>query len=134
MARFLSGILVAMLMVSAMAIGAASAREISAGPIWNNWDAQNKCPNVCAPGTWNGNWRTVQPGMNSVCSCDFPHRPRQGGYGPRPRIQQVIAGPIWGNWDAPGKCTRACGGQQFWDGNWRTVAPGQSTCDCYVPR
>ena len=134
MMRFLARCLTLACLLLGIGLGAAAAKDISAGPIWNNWDAQNKCPGVCAPGTWNGNWRTVQAGVNSVCSCDFPRRPRHGGNWPPYRIQQIMAGPIWGNWDAPGKCTRACGGPKLWDGNWRTVGPGQSTCDCYVPR
>ena len=41
-----------------------------AGPIWNNNDAQGKCPNVCDRNqrVWTGEWRTV--GFNkSVCTC-----------------------------------------------------------------
>ncbi|WP_454916883.1 mannan-binding protein [Xanthobacter sediminis] len=50
------------------------------------------------------------------------------------RADWVSAGPIWNNMDAQGKCPRVCGGPGRWDGNWRTVAPGRSTCDCRVGR
>lgn len=45
--------------------------EIQAGPIWNEGDAQKKCPNVCAQvrQPWNGLWRTTVWGTMSVCSC-----------------------------------------------------------------
>lgn len=45
--------------------------EIQAGPIWNEGDAQKKCPNVCGQvrQPWNGLWRTTVWGQMSVCSC-----------------------------------------------------------------
>lgn len=46
------------------------AYDIPAGPIWNQADAQAKCPKVCEPfGGWNGNWATTRPGQMSVCGC-----------------------------------------------------------------
>ncbi len=47
--------------------------DVLAGPIWNNDDAQVKCPVVCASygGTWNGQWNTVVEGKMSVCGCVF---------------------------------------------------------------
>ena len=50
----------------------ATAHDVNAGPIWNNGDAQQKCPNVCvAPETWNGQWRTTVPNRMSVCGCNY---------------------------------------------------------------
>jgi hypothetical protein len=44
-----------------------------AGPIWNNGDANSKCPAVCGPGMrWSGQWRTTVPGRMSVCECVTP--------------------------------------------------------------
>ena len=42
---------------------------IEAGPIWNQTDAERKCPDVAKAngGTWNGQWRTTVPGSMSVC-------------------------------------------------------------------
>ena len=46
-------------------------RNFGAGPIWNNADAQQKCPSVCDShhGRWTGTWNTVNFGRNSVCQC-----------------------------------------------------------------
>ena len=47
--------------------------DVLAGPIWNQEDAEKKCPVVCASygGTWNGQWKTVVSGKMSVCGCTF---------------------------------------------------------------
>ena len=49
----------------------AFALDAKAGPIWNNHDAQVKCPVACAAlgGHWNGQWRTTVEGKKSVCGC-----------------------------------------------------------------
>ncbi len=46
-----------------------SAKDVKAGPIWNNEDAQVKCPVAAAAvgGEWNGQWRTTVWGKESVC-------------------------------------------------------------------
>ncbi|AIT63281.1 mannan-binding lectin [Coxiella burnetii] len=46
-------------------------KDFPAGPIWNQADAQNKCPPVCAShgARWTGNWHTVREGRQSVCQC-----------------------------------------------------------------
>jgi hypothetical protein len=48
-----------------------SCQDVNAGPIWSNPDAQGKCPAVCADvaRTWNGQWKTTQQGVMSVCGC-----------------------------------------------------------------
>lgn len=57
--------------------GSALAVDVNAGPIWNQGDAQGKCPSVCsnAKMTWNGNWTTTVPGQMSVCGCNPPAQP-----------------------------------------------------------
>jgi Mannan-binding protein len=47
----------------------ASAKDVKAGPIWNNEDAKIKCPVAAAAvgGEWNGQWRTTISGKESVC-------------------------------------------------------------------
>jgi Mannan-binding protein len=47
----------------------ATARDVKAGPIWNNEDAQVKCPVAAAAvgGAWNGQWTTTIQGKESVC-------------------------------------------------------------------
>jgi hypothetical protein len=49
----------------------AQTRDIEAGPIWNNDDAQTKCPNVCQQqgAQWTGQWVTTVQGKMSVCNC-----------------------------------------------------------------
>ncbi|GHB22545.1 hypothetical protein GCM10007094_08390 [Pseudovibrio japonicus] len=51
--------------------------DVEAGPIWNQLDAEEKCPQVAAEagGTWNGQWTTTIPGEMSVCGVDFPDDP-----------------------------------------------------------
>jgi FtsP/CotA-like multicopper oxidase with cupredoxin domain len=48
--------------------------NISAGPIFSNADAQQKCPQACTvqKSTWSGNWVTTIPGQRSVCQCCPP--------------------------------------------------------------
>lgn len=44
-------------------------RNVNAGPIWNQQDAQVKCPVVAyaVGGRWTGGWRTTREGQMSVC-------------------------------------------------------------------
>lgn len=46
-------------------------RTITIGPIWNNNDANYKCPRVCfnRGSRWTGQWWTVRPSQASVCQC-----------------------------------------------------------------
>jgi hypothetical protein len=46
-------------------------RDIEAGPIWHQQDAQDKCPRLCEfrSGKWTGQWRTTIEGRMSVCEC-----------------------------------------------------------------
>lgn len=48
---------------------AARNRNVNAGPIWNQRDAELKCPVVgfAVGGRWTGAWRTVREGQMSVC-------------------------------------------------------------------
>ncbi len=94
MNRLASGIpacLVALLIVTGAArlraaeMNQALPNEIKAGPIWNEGDAQKKCPNVCAQvhQPWSGLWRTTVWGTMSVCSCGASSggMPMPGGVG-----------------------------------------------------
>jgi Mannan-binding protein/Beta/Gamma crystallin len=47
----------------------ATAKDVEAGPIWNNNDAKVKCPAAAAAVNrkWNGQWRTTVNGKASVC-------------------------------------------------------------------
>tara|TARA_R110000772_G_scaffold49100_1_gene112210 strand:+ start:3119 stop:3970 length:852 start_codon:yes stop_codon:yes gene_type:complete len=48
-------------------------RNVNAGPIWNQQDAETKCPAVAASqsGKWTGQWRTTVQGKMSVCEIEF---------------------------------------------------------------
>lgn len=101
-------------------------RSIEVGPIWNQFDAERKCPDAArkAGGTWTGDWRTTRPGMSE---CDIAGD--RGGGGKHERW--VEAGPIWNMLDADRKCpqvAQAAGGK--WTGQWKTTRPGQmSVCE-----
>ena len=62
---------------------AAQVTTTGTGPIWNNSDAQGKCPAVCARANmgWKGVWRTVRPGTQSECDCVGRAAGPQGGGG-----------------------------------------------------
>lgn len=98
----------------------ADTKNVNAGPIWNQQDAQVKCPATCSPNNvkWNGQWWTTVWGQMSVCSSD------QAG--------AVQAGPIWNNDDAQTKCP-AVFAQDKWNGQWWTTVPNQmSVCSCVI--
>lgn len=107
------------LTAAAAAQNACSGVNLEAGPIWNNADAQQKCPEACGNYTWNGQWRTTVEGQMSVCGCV-------------PSTVALEAGPIWGNDDAPNKCRNTCGNAgRKWTGQWWTTVQGRmSVCQC----
>lgn len=97
----------------------ALAFDVNAGPIWNNNDAQSKCPAVCGGLKWNGQWTTTVPGQMSVCGT------QQG--------VDVPVGPIWNNTDAQTKCPAQLS-KVTWSGQWTTTVWGRmSVCGCNPP-
>jgi hypothetical protein len=44
-------------------------KTIEVGPIWNQMDAERKCPEAAraAGASWTGQWSTTIPGRMSVC-------------------------------------------------------------------
>jgi hypothetical protein len=99
-----------------------------AGPIWNQADAERKCPEVAKSngGVWNGQWRTTVPGRVSVCELRLLPTSR-GKY----VVEAIEAGPIWSQWDAEKKCAEAAKTNDgTWNGQWRTTVPGKmSVCE-----
>jgi Mannan-binding protein len=59
------------MVILGFAVSTRADQDVNAGPIWNNADAQGKCPAVCGSvhSEWNGQWRTTQTGVQSVCGC-----------------------------------------------------------------
>jgi mannan-binding protein len=109
------------------------ARDVSAGPIWNDIDAKGKCPNVCqqnGAARWSGQWHTLPGTATSVCDCvGGSARP---GF-PAPDDSWQPAGPLFNQIDAQNKCPGVCksSGAGVWDGNWKTTEPGRmSVCMC----
>jgi hypothetical protein len=106
--------------------------SVEAGPIWNQSDAERKCPRVAMEnrGTWNGQWRTTVPGRMSVCELRLsPSKEIKV-------VESIEAGPIWSQSDAAKRCpevAKANGGT--WNGQWRTTVPGRmSVCEVRLPR
>lgn len=115
----------------AVALGSTSAaakdQEVEAGPIWNQMDADRKCPEVArkAGGTWTGQWRTTVPGRMSVCEV----KGSKSGGGSKSKTVEV--GPIWNQMDAQRKCPEAArSAGATWTGQWWTTQPGRmSVCE-----
>lgn len=116
---------IALAAVPALAQTAPQTSNVDAGPIWNQGDANAKCPKVAANygGVWNGQWWTTQPGKMSVCSVNY-------------YVRNIDAGPIWNQGDANVKCptvTKKAGG--VWNGQWWTTQPGKmSVCQGRFPK
>ena len=112
------------LIISLFLANFANAKDVEAGPIWNNDHAGEVCPNVCRDNylIWNGNWVTTVPGRMSVCGCD--------------ESRDYEAGPIWNNDHAGEVCPNVCRDNYLiWNGNWVTTIPGRmSVCGCKVGR
>ena len=115
----------ALLRVASPSLSAqSSVITVEAGPIWNQMDAEKKCPQVARAngGTWNGQWRTTIPGTMSVCEVRLR--------GSRHVVEAIEAGPIWNQMDAEKKCPEiARANRGVWNGHWRTTVPGRmSVC------
>jgi mannan-binding protein len=109
------------LALAALQAAAAHACDVNAGPIWNQQDAEQKCPGTCTGAgytSWNGQWKTTVPGKMSVCGCVV--------------VKDVDAGPIWNQADANKKCPGVCqNAGATWNGQWTTTVPGKmSVCGC----
>lgn len=95
-------------------------KAIEAGPIWNQADANKKCPQIAKTnnGVWTGQWWTTVQGKMSVCQV-------------RPANKRAVnAGPIWNQADANVKCPKIAKQQKAeWTGQWWTTVQGKmSVC------
>ena len=116
------------------AVAKPGVRAVEVGPIWNQMDAQRKCPEAAreAGGTWTGDWRTVRAGQMSVCDvARAGGGGGGGGGGGHGRGEWIDAGPIWNQVDADRKCPQVANGiGGNWTGQWKTTRPGQmSVCE-----
>jgi Cysteine-rich secretory protein family/Mannan-binding protein len=106
--------------IALFASNSALAVDINAGPIWNNNDAQQKCPSVCSGLRWSGQWTTMQQGVMSVCGTTAG--------------VDIPIGAISNNDDAHLKCPPQLS-KTTWGGQWRTTQPGvMSVCGCNPPQ
>ncbi len=113
--RFISSAIVAL----AISGSAFACIAVDAGPIWNQKDAESKCPNVCSGLKWNGQWTTTQEGVMSVCGTTAG--------------VSIPVGPIWDNDDAKTKCQPQLK-KARWNGTWTTTEEGKmSVCGCNPP-
>jgi hypothetical protein len=119
--------------------------DMSAGSIWDNNDAQNKCSSTCRHNnmTWNGHWNTTNSG-DSVCGCCGAEKQvvrekpiiinktaRSNIYSNSKQCNDISAGSIWDNNDAQGKCSSICQNNNMtWNGHWNTTNSGDSVCGC----
>lgn len=96
---------------------------VKAGPIWNQADAERKCPKAAraAGAHWTGQWWTTKEGRMSVCQVSAK----------KSRTKTIKVGPIWNQSDANRKCPKAArkiGAK--WTGQWWTTVPGvMSVCE-----
>ncbi len=109
----------AMIFAFGLPFSAAQAAEtVEAGPIWNQQDAENKCPSVCENhGAWTGHWWTTVQGKMSVCQCKAPVTDIQltasntGTPRPGPKGYTRL-----GDWDVDGGGSKGTDGST---GHWR---------------
>ncbi len=101
--------------------------EIEAGPIWNQADAELKCPVAAAAvhGRWAGQWVTTVPGEMSICGVVGARRQNAQG------LTDIEAGPIWNQADAELKCpVVAAATSGTWTGQWHTTVWAEmSVCE-----
>jgi hypothetical protein len=112
------------------------AKDVEAGPIFDQAEAEQKCPTVCKPPTkWNGRWHTTQAQMMSVCACVEPAPPPPPPP-PPPAVKtaELEAGPLFDQKAADAKCPQVCKAPATWTGAWRTTKRGvMSVCTCQEP-
>ncbi|HEY8021322.1 MAG TPA: mannan-binding lectin [Thermoanaerobaculia bacterium] len=123
MKRMILVVVLLSIVVAAHAALAANVCTVNAGPIWNQQDANQKCPATCnnGYGPWTGQWWTTVQGQMSVCQCGANNK-------------SFDAGPIWNQPDANKKCPTVCKtASGTWTGQWWTTVPGKmSVCQCAV--
>ena len=123
-------------------------REVSAGSIWDQAQANRKCPRIAEQtnGVWTQKWRKTGSNNEAVCEVEFqplahgkkppvavraiaptpPAAPAPSG-----NTREVAAGPIWDQAQASKKCPLiAAQSNSRWTGTWRKLdyTTHQSVC------
>jgi len=124
-----------------------NSREVNAGPIWDQAQANRKCPLIAsqAKGNWTGKWRKLNYSTHqSVCEVSFAHAATtpvptktvvttHTTYVNLPpaksqNTREIYAGPIWDTAQAQTKCPLiAAKNQGTWTGKWRKTGPDHSS-------
>lgn len=125
-----------------------SIREVSAGGIWDQAQANRKCPLIATQtnGTWTNKWRKTGPNNEAVCEIRYqpisqvknppvtqnPVPPPSPVAAPGNNTREVPAGPIWDQVQASKKCPLiAAQNNARWTNKWRklSTATHQSVCE-----
>lgn len=125
-----------------------NAREVAAGPIWDQAQASKKCPLIAAQSgsRWTGKWRKLDYGTHqSVCEISsdavaavptktvVTTRTTYVNLKPAPtqaasNVREIFAGPIWDDNQAQTKCPMiAANNKGTWTGKWRKTGPDHSS-------
>jgi len=120
-------------------------REAPAGPIWDQNQANTKCPLIASKnnGVWTGNWRKVGANNQSVCQIRVEADGSAANsadsdttYVPLPKkpapaannVREIFAGPIWDQAQAEKKCPLiASKNKGVWTGKWRKTGPNHNS-------
>lgn len=110
---------------------AGDAGSVEAGPIWNQQDAEQKCPRVCGAGQWTGHWWTTVPNTMSVCQCASPSPPppRRASPPPPPPLPPEMQSPQPRGWQG-----RHGGPNQQYVPPRRYESPSEGSPPPYAPR
>ena len=123
-----------------------NAREVAAGPIWDQAQASTKCPIIAAQSNsrWTGKWRKLNFSTHqSVCEISssavvavptktvVTTKTTYVTLKPAPaakNVREVFAGPIWDTNQANTKCPMiAANNKGTWTGKWRKTGPDHSS-------
>jgi len=123
-------------------------KDADAGPIWDQAQANTKCPLIARnnKGQWTGNWRKVGANNQSVCqirievatgSANPVVKSETTTYVPLPKpkpvalannVREIFAGPIWDQKQANSKCQLiAANNKGVWTGDWRKTGPNHNS-------
>ncbi len=103
------------------------------GTIWNQQDANRKCPLICKheQGAWTGRWQTLQGSMTSTCQCHHLHQ-TNNFQNSRCIKLNIATGPIWHDYNARNICPRVCHHVWAqWTGQWQKATKNlRANCEC----
>jgi len=121
-------------------------KDAAAGPIWDQAQANQKCPLIAQKnkGQWTGNWRKIGANHQSVCQIrvtaagtsqpvvesetTYVPLPKPVPAAPASNVREIFAGPIWDQKQANQKCQLiAANNKGVWTGQWRKTGPNHNS-------